>query len=113
VIGLFHTVDLYRPTTETGGYNETKLVYPTIPTRRDVRCRICTLSTDDREKLSSIGGSVSGVGQVRIHFEGDEDIELHDRVMQGTKQWEIVEAEDVDGRGIVIETIATHIAGVT
>ena len=112
MIGLKHKCDLYRPTATTGALNEAVYSLPDNPTRQDVRCRISSLSLDDREKLQSFGASISQVGAVRVMFDGAEDILANDVVDHKGERWKIIGVEDVDQRGVVLETYAVTAMGV-
>ena len=112
MIGLGHLVNLYRPTPSTNAYNETTYGYPATPTKANVQCRLSSLSLEDREKLRALGSALSEVGAKRIMFAGSEDVRVKDRIEHGTDIWEIIGIEDVDRRGIVLETFAVSAAGV-
>jgi len=112
MIGLTHKCDLYRPTATTGALNEAVYSLPDDPTRQDVRCRISSLSLEDREKLQAFGASISQVGAMRIMFAGEEDILVDDVIDHDGKRWKIIGVEDVDQRGVVLETYAVTAMGV-
>lgn len=112
MIALEHLVDLHRPSTSTSALNEAVYAYSPTPTREDVKCRISSFSLEDRERLQALGSAFSGAGGNRIMFDGSEDVQVKDRVTDGTTVWEIVGIEDVDHRGIVLETLAVIAKGV-
>ena len=112
MIGLGQLADLYRPSTSTNSYNETVYSYPGTPTRSNVSCRLSSLTLDDREKLKALGSAVSETGARRIMFAGAEDVRVKDRIKYGSDVWEIIGIEDVDRRGIVLETFGVTATGV-
>jgi len=112
MIGLGQLVDLHRPTPSTSACNETLYGYSPTPTRQNMNCRLSSLSLEDREKLKALGSAVSETGARRIMFAGSEDVQVKDRIKYGTDVWEIIAIEDVDHRGILLETFAVAAKGV-
>ena len=106
MIGLIHTATIHRPTYGTSGYNETTVpTYSATPTYSAVKCRVASLTKEDRERMVKFGAGKEPIGDVRIYWEGGQSIAIKDRVHVGSEVFEIIEHENVDRLGAFIETI--------
>ena len=104
MIGLNIKVDIHRPTSTTDtGWNVSEVAYSSIATYSDVRARISTLRTEERESLQAIGINVSTTAVHRIFFDAGTDVLIKDHIKHDSKVYEVVSIEDMDKTGQHLE----------
>jgi len=113
MIGLIHAANIHRPSSATSGYNEvTTSTYSPTPTYSSVKCRVASLTAQDRERMVKFGSGKEPIGDVRIYWEGGQSVLIKDRAHVGSEVFEIVELENVDRLGAFIETIGKKATGI-